>query len=203
MTRLVECLKSLFGTTNLYEVLNTGKDSSVSEIKKAYYKVSLLVHPDRANEDDRSTATKKFQAVSQVYRILSNPDKRTLYDQSGEIDDDSDTFEENKDWDSYWRILFKKISIADIENFAADYRHSEKERDDVVTAYMECNGDMDLMLERIPCCNVEDDARFKEIIEEKVTKGEIPVFPAFKKENSKTRAKRRKMVDYFQHDNEI
>ena len=43
-----------------------------------------------------------------VYKILSDSDRRALYDESGEIDDESDAIlNEDKDWDQYWRLLFK------------------------------------------------------------------------------------------------
>ena len=194
MVKLLECLDALFDTINLYEVLGIEKNASASEIKKAYYKLSLQVHPDRVAEEERMKATKKFQAISQVYNILSSAEKRTLYDECGEIDDESGILEENRDWDSYWRILFRKITIADIEKFQGEYRFSEAEKHDVITAYVQCEGDMDSMLEMIPCSIAEDDIRFKEIIDEKIKNGDITLFDAFKKENSKTRHKRRKLV---------
>lgn len=199
MAKLIECLNSLFGTTDLYEALQVSNDASDSEIKKGYFKVSLQVHPDRVAKDERAEATRKFQSVSQVYKILSNADKRQLYDESGEIDDEYDTLNQNKNWDSYWRILFKKVTITDIDEFTKEYRNSEKEKEDVKTVYEECKGDMDGMLEKIPCSTVEDDLRFKEIIDEKINQGEVQVFDAFRKENGKTRSRRRKLVRNFIH----
>ena len=194
MVKLLECIDALFNTVNLYEVLGLEKNVSASEIKKAYFRLSLQVHPDRVAEEERKEATKKFQVISQVYNILSSAEKRALYDECGEIDDESGILEENRDWDSYWRILFRKITIADIEKFQGEYRFSEAEKHDVVTAYVQCEGDMDSMLEMIPCSIVEDDVRFKEIIDEKIKNGDITLFDAFKKENLKTRNKRRKLV---------
>ena len=194
MVKLLECLKSLFGTSDLYEVLQIEKDAPGSEVKKAYYKMSLQVHPDRVAKEERPNATKKFQSISQVYDILSNTEKRALYDESGEIDENTVILEENRDWDSYWRILFNKITIAEIEKFHGEYRHSEEENRDVIAAYIECKGDIDAMLEKIPCSTVEDVVRFKEIIDVKIKQGDIPFFDAFKKENAKAQAKRQKMV---------
>ena len=197
MVNLLESLDALFGTVNLYEVLGLEKSASASQIKKAYYKLSLEVHPDRVTDEDeenRENATKKFQTISQVYTILSNSEKRALYDDCGEIDLESGILEENRDWDSYWRILFKKITIADIEKFQDQYRFSEEEKHDVITAYVQCEGDMDAMLEVIPCSVIEDDVRFKQIVDEKIKEGDVVLFDAFRKENSKTRNKRRKSV---------
>jgi len=55
----------------------------VYEVKRGYRKTSLHVHPDRVEESDKETATKKFQAVSQAYSILSDTEKRALYDDTG------------------------------------------------------------------------------------------------------------------------
>ncbi|KAJ7333613.1 DnaJ sub C member 9 [Desmophyllum pertusum] len=83
-----ETLETLFGTTDLYEVLRLTKTALESEVKRAYRKKSLEVHPDRATEADKAQATEKFQCLSRVYTVLSDQDKRALYDESGEIDDD-------------------------------------------------------------------------------------------------------------------
>jgi len=52
-------------------------------VKKAYYKLSLTVHPDRV-EKNKKQATKQFQALGKVYSILSDDEKRAYYDESGE-----------------------------------------------------------------------------------------------------------------------
>lgn len=55
-----------------------------------------------------------------MYKILSDPDRKALYDESGEIDDESDaSLQQDTDWDSYWRALFKvprplKMCIGDL-----------------------------------------------------------------------------------------
>uniref|UniRef100_A0A3B3REY4 DnaJ (Hsp40) homolog, subfamily C, member 9 n=1 Tax=Paramormyrops kingsleyae TaxID=1676925 RepID=A0A3B3REY4_9TELE len=56
---LLEQCEKLFKTSNLYEVLGVVKEASDAEVRRAYYKVSLQVHPDRAPDDRR--ATEKFQ----------------------------------------------------------------------------------------------------------------------------------------------
>jgi DnaJ family protein C protein 9 len=105
---LLSTLQGLFDTTNLYEVLGVTADAGEAEVKRGYRKRSLQLHPDRAQEKDRPEATKKFQALGAVYKILSDKDRRAIYDESGEIDDESDaSLRDDKDWDQYWRLLFK------------------------------------------------------------------------------------------------
>ena len=81
MPGLLNTLEELFGTKDLYAVLDVEKGVEESKIKKAYHKTSLKVHPDRAKPEDREEATKKFQALGAVYKILSDKDARALYDE--------------------------------------------------------------------------------------------------------------------------
>lgn len=52
-------------------------------VKRGYHKLSLAVHPDRVTENEKEIATQKFQTLGKVYSILSDKDKRGLYDESG------------------------------------------------------------------------------------------------------------------------
>ena len=64
-----------------YEVLNIAKDSSAAEIKKAYRKSALKYHPDRNQGDQK--AEDKFKEASEAYEVLSDQEKRQVYDQFG------------------------------------------------------------------------------------------------------------------------
>jgi len=65
-------------TTALYSVLNVSKDASASEIKKAYMLLAKKEHPDKGGDPE------KFKMISKAYEILSDPEKRALYDEHGE-----------------------------------------------------------------------------------------------------------------------
>ncbi|CEJ60558.1 Putative DnaJ domain protein Psi [Penicillium brasilianum] len=67
--------------TKLYDALGIKPDASQDEIKKAYRKAALKHHPDK-NKDDPKSA-EKFKEVSQAYEVLSDPEKRKVYDQFG------------------------------------------------------------------------------------------------------------------------
>jgi molecular chaperone DnaJ len=62
-------------------MLGVGKDASKEEIQRAYRKMALKYHPDK-NPDD-SKATENFKKVAEAFEILSDPEKRRVYDQRG------------------------------------------------------------------------------------------------------------------------
>jgi len=64
--------------TNYYDVLGVNKDSSDSDIKKAFRTLSLECHPDRNNNSEEST--KKFQELNEAYETLCDSQKRKEYD---------------------------------------------------------------------------------------------------------------------------
>ncbi|KAL8881489.1 MAG: hypothetical protein Q9198_001324 [Flavoplaca austrocitrina] len=68
---------------DLYEVLGISRNASKAEVKKAYHKAALSSHPDKVGESERAGAEIKFKSVSKAYEILSDDDKRELYDAQG------------------------------------------------------------------------------------------------------------------------
>jgi len=67
--------------TEYYDLLKVKPGATASEIKKAYYKEARICHPDKNTGDEE--ATKKFQKLSEVYQVLSDPDARKKYDREG------------------------------------------------------------------------------------------------------------------------
>jgi curved DNA-binding protein len=66
---------------NYYDVLGVKKNSSTSEIKKAYRKLALKYHPDH-NKGNKE-AEEKFKQISEAYAVLSDEEKRKQYDAFG------------------------------------------------------------------------------------------------------------------------
>ncbi len=64
-----------------YEVLEVSKDCSGTELKKAYRKLAMKFHPDR-NPDDKA-AEDQFKVVNEAYQVLSDEEKRSIYDRYG------------------------------------------------------------------------------------------------------------------------
>ncbi|CAK0831030.1 unnamed protein product [Prorocentrum cordatum] len=67
--------------TALYDLLEVAPEATEGEIRKAFYKKSLALHPDKNR--DNPEATQQFQAVSDAYRVLGDEDRRKEYDERG------------------------------------------------------------------------------------------------------------------------
>ncbi len=70
-----------------YEILSLPRNASAEDIKKAYRKSALAHHPDR-NAGDKK-AEDKFKEATEAYQVLSEPEKRQIYDQYGHAGLDS------------------------------------------------------------------------------------------------------------------
>lgn len=69
--------------SKLYEILEIPKNADQETIKKKYRKLALKYHPDR-NRDNVKECEKKFKEISKAYEILSDKEKRSIYDKYGE-----------------------------------------------------------------------------------------------------------------------
>ena len=68
--------------SDYYDILGVTKETSDSEIKKAYRKQALEWHPDK-HKDNKEAAEKRFKEINEAYQILSDKQKRAAYDQYG------------------------------------------------------------------------------------------------------------------------
>ena len=64
-----------------YEVLGVERSADVSTIKKSYRKIALECHPDRCPDDKEAEA--RFKEAAEAYEVLSNQEKRSIYDRYG------------------------------------------------------------------------------------------------------------------------
>jgi len=68
---------------DFYKILGVSRDATDQELKKAYRKMAVKWHPDK-NPKNKEEAEEKFKEIARAYDVLSDPQKRKIYDQVGE-----------------------------------------------------------------------------------------------------------------------
>ncbi|CAD5111439.1 DgyrCDS747 [Dimorphilus gyrociliatus] len=195
MSNLAEELRETFGNDNLYEILNVNDKVSESNLKKAYHKASLKYHPDRVDEERKAEATKRFQYLGKVYSILSDKEKRKIYDETGEIDGEDIIIDENRDWENYWRLIFKPLTKEDIIAFEKEYKGSEEEKTDIKKAYIEHKGNMDEIMNSVMCSTIDDEDRYRKIIDDLIKTKEVKAFKSYTNESKKKKENRKRKAE--------
>lgn len=88
-------------------------------MKKSYYQLSLQIHPDRVPEYEKEVATEKFKILTKLNEVLSDTNKKILYDKRGIID------EENESNFAYrvelWQQSLRSVTTMDMENNITNY----------------------------------------------------------------------------------
>ncbi|KAK6149184.1 hypothetical protein DH2020_016709 [Rehmannia glutinosa] len=187
------------------EILGVEKTASQQEIKKAYYKLALRLHPDK--NPDNEEAKEKFQQLQKVMSILGDEEKRAVYDQTGCVDDADLAGDVIQNLQTFFRAMYKKVTEADIEEFEANYRGSDSEKKDLLELYKKLKGNMEkyfsilffmavslhlsvhYLIEfvfRLFCCmlcsdSMLDSHRFKDMIDEAISAGELKSTKTYEK----------------------
>ncbi|CAM9003445.1 unnamed protein product [Rhodiola kirilowii] len=166
--------------SSLYEILGVERAASQQEIKKAYYKLALRLHPDKNPGDEE--AKEKFQQLQKVISILGDEDKRAVYDQTGCVDDADLAGDASQNLKEFLSTMYKKVTEADIEEFEANYRGSETEKKDLIKLYDEYKGNMNRLFCSMICSDPKlDSHRFKDIIDEAIAAGDLKEAKVYKK----------------------
>ena len=172
----------------LYEVLGVAKEATPTEIKKAYHRMALKLHPDK-NPDDPDAA-KRFQTLQKVYGVLGDADKRKVYDETGRTEDAELSGDSFKNLYEYYRGLYRVVTEDDVDAFFRTYRGSEEERADVVAAYAKFHGDMGKVFMWVMCSDEAKDAhRFADAVDAAVADGSAPLYKTFEDWARRVRAK--------------
>ncbi|GBD04412.1 Chaperone protein DnaJ [bacterium HR19] len=67
-----------------YEILGVPRNASQEEIKRAFWELAKKWHPDRVPPEKKKEAEEKFKEINEAYQVLSDPEKRKIYDMYGE-----------------------------------------------------------------------------------------------------------------------
>ncbi|VDK59070.1 unnamed protein product [Anisakis simplex] len=119
--------------THLYEVLGVQKNATDEEIKRAYRKLALRYHPDKNLEGDPEKTDKfrhrtemmtfsnvfQFKEINHAHTILSNPSKRRVYDEYGEMG--LRLLDQFGDDDTVMRLAFKPWFKVTSPPFSSDH----------------------------------------------------------------------------------
>ena len=103
-----------------YEILGVRKGASPEELKKAYRELALKSHPDRVPPEKKKEAEDKFKEISEAYAVLSDPQKRSLYDQYGHAGVDQKFRQEDIFRGTDFRSVFEGFGDFDFGGGIAD-----------------------------------------------------------------------------------
>ena len=178
---------------NPYTVLSVPSTTTADEIKSAYRKLALKHHPDKVAPSERDAAHKQFQEIAFAYAILSDDRRRKRYDATGNTAESANVDDDDFNWTEFFRDMSAQVVSGDlIEEVKREYQGSDEERDDVLAAYEEHEGDLDAVFESVMCSEVlADEGRFRKLIDEAIAKGDVEAYDRYTKESKKSREKRK------------
>eukprot|EP01041_Mallomonas_annulata_P011029 gene11029-23052_t len=194
-SQLASQIKQAFGESSLYDILGISSSATNADIKKAYKKLALIHHPDKGGDPE------KFKALSAIHVILSDPEKRKLYDSNGELDG-TELSDEARDWYDYFRTLFPKVTTTAIDDFSNSYKGSSEEREDILRTYDERGGDFHQIMECIMLAEESDEERIMQIIDEAIESEEITstkTYEKYKKSINTFKSRKSKKSDKNSH----
>ena len=156
-----------------YETLAVNKDATQVEVRRAYHKLCLRYHPDKAQgaEDTRE----QFDAVQLAYLVLSDEKKRARYDRTGVVSVNDGDGEGDFDWDEYFTTQFTEVSAELIEQDRQAYQGSAEERSDMLRAFVDARGDMKQLFESVIHLEFtkDEEQRVYELCTQFVEEGEV------------------------------
>jgi DnaJ family protein C protein 9 len=122
--------------------------------------------------------------------VLSDDRRRQRYDLTGST---AETLEEDGDfnWLNFYREQFENVVNEEaINKLSNEYKGGEDERRDLVKAYKKGKGSLSVIYELVMLSDIlEDDDRFRKILDEEIASGNIKSLPAYEKETDATRQK--------------
>lgn len=86
-----------------YEILGVSREASEEEIKAAYRRLAKIYHPDVAQ--NKQEAEKKFKEINEAYQVLSDPEKRKIYDRYGTLETTTDAYQTSDIFDLFSELF--------------------------------------------------------------------------------------------------
>ena len=120
-------LTRLFDSRDPYTIFGIEYTATEAVIKRAFYRLAKIHHPDKSYDQH---STEKFQAIGKLYAILSDPEKRKIYDTSHCFDDEIESIN--------FAEFETRLKPEDILSFKKSYQGSPTEAADlqVIVAFL-------------------------------------------------------------------
>ena len=164
----------------------------------SYFNACLInSHIDKVAHHERYDAHSKFQEIAFAYAILSDDRRRKRYDTTGNTAETLDIEDDDFNWLDFFRAQWADTVTWDkINDFAGKYKGSDEERQDVLSAFRRCKGNMTKLFREVMLCNVlDDEERFRTILDGAIADGEVEAYDAYVNEPEKKRQVRRKQAE--------
>lgn len=137
-------------------------------MKKSYYKLAKIFHPDRVAAHETNEACEKFNIIHTAYSILSDPIKKEQYDAGTNV------LFSNITVAARWENYLKPLSVIEIEDARKAYRGSAAEEADLIRAFNDGKGSLTYILNSVPFTRAEDETRIIDTLKYLMAEGKIP-----------------------------
>lgn len=139
-------------------------------VKRNYYRLARLHHPDRVSNSDKEIAKQKFQIIHDAYTILSDAKKKLAYDNG------SDVLFSNTST-AKWEHFLKEVDSTAMNTGRTKYQGSLQEKSDLKREFVIGNGSITHLMNTIPFLRREDEDRITKVIKDLIEDEQIPKIP--------------------------
>lgn len=178
-----------FGTRDLYQILQLNSNAEIQDgkinaiaictselifvhliiaVKKSYYRLAKLYHPDCNDTANEEEAKAKFNIIHNAYSILSDEAKKKLYDVGSKVLFTKATIA------AKWENFLVEVNEKDIGISRKRYQGSQDEENDIIREFVIGKGSLTHLLNNIPFMRREDENRIIEIVKELIENKKVP-----------------------------
>lgn len=174
-----------------YEVLEVQASATPLDIKKAYKRLSLKYHPDKINQTKSGIDESHFPKIQFAYSILSDVNKRRIYDTTGSLSGDGEF-----DWREYFQGVSEKITIDMIDEDRKLYQGLREEQDDILHNFEYYEGDFLRLFEVIPHLEFDEtqEIRVFDVVDTAISEGTVRMDKAMERTWAKYKKSRKTKV---------